>query len=49
MAFKNKLNQLNAKINQLIAQIKAWPQYKKIGVGIIVLGFILLVIGILLY
>ena len=49
MAFKDNLNQLNAKINQLVNKIKAWPQYKKIGAGIIALGFILLVIGILLY
>ncbi len=49
MDIKAQLSQLQAKVNQLIQQIDAWPQYKKIGAAIIALGFILLVIGILIY
>ena len=49
MDIKAQLNQLQVKLNELIAKIDAWPQYMKIGVGMIVLGFILFIIGVLLY
>lgn len=49
----NKLNikfiELKLQINKLIKQINAWPQYRKIGAGIIILGLFLLLLGIILY
>jgi len=51
--FMDKLNakfiELKIQINKIIQQINAWPQYRKIGAGIIVLGLILLLFGIILY
>ena len=53
MAFMDQLklqfSNLKARLNKIVEQINAWPQYMKIGVAIILLGFILLIIGILLY
>ena len=46
---KQQWNKLQAKINKWIEDVKNWPQYRKIGVGIMLLGLILLIIGILLY
>ena len=46
---KLQLKQLQAQFNRLVEQVKAWPQYRQIGVGMMVLGLLLLILGIILY
>jgi len=47
--FKAQLNKIQDQLNQLIEEINNWPQYRKIGAGIIALGLILLILGIIFY
>ena len=49
MDINEQLKKLNSQLNQLVNDIKNWPQYRKIGAIIILLGLILLIIGVLIY
>ncbi len=40
---------IKQQVNDIIDQIKAQPQYRLIGAGIILLGLIFVIIGILLW
>ena len=46
---KIQFSNLKLKFNELIEKIKNWPDYIKIGAGMIAAGLFLFIIGVILY
>lgn len=46
---KSQLNKVQKQLDQYVKKVKTWPQFRKIGALIIILGLIALIIGLLIY